>query len=345
MYSVLIVDDEPMLRQATEVLIRQTQLPVSEIALAGDGVEAIEILSEKRFDILLIDIRMPRMNGLELCKYLHTKSPNTHLIILSGYGEFKYAQEAMKYGVEEYILKPVTREALTEALCNVISKIEEHNRTFSISFSQIDEIVALFENGLWDADDAMIDETLKKADELLKGIALLNGITICKNIIELLSGRISLKLGTSVYFPTDGFLGSDRDDLMKKFSEEIYSIKDEVISIRQNLKVNILQNALEIINEQYNTEITLNTLADSIGYNASYLSYLFKKLTGETFVQYKNRLRIEHAAKLLESTDLPITEIALEVGYGDTSYFTQAFKKYYNETPKSYRGKRRETTK
>ena len=203
------------------------------------------------------------------------------------------------------------------------------------------EIVTTLENSLWEDNSELTELTPQKTSDLLKDVAILSGATICKEIIELLSGRISLKLGVSVNFLTNDYSNIDRDELPKKFADEIYAIKREIIAIKQNLRLNILENALTIINEQYNTEITLNALAESIGYNASYLSHLFKKITGETFMQYKNRLRVENAAKLLESSNLSITEIALNVGYGDTSYFIQAFKKYYNETPKNYRNKMR----
>lgn len=151
------------------------------------------------------------------------------------------------------------------------------------------EIVTTLENSLWEDNSELTELTPQKTSDLLKDVAILSGATICKEIIELLSGRISLKLGVSVNFLTNDYSNIDRDELPKKFADEIYAIKGEIIAIKQNLRLNILENA----------------------------------------------------AKLLESSNLSITEIALNVGYGDTSYFIQAFKKYYNETPKNYRNKMR----
>ncbi len=90
---------------------------------AEDGVEALGFLEKQKVDLVVTDIKMPVMDGLELCKNISQKYPGQKIIILSGYDEFAYAKEAMLYGVNEYLLKPVIKEDLKAALDNISKKL------------------------------------------------------------------------------------------------------------------------------------------------------------------------------------------------------------------------------
>lgn len=107
MFHLCIADDEPIIRQGL------LSLPWSEIGArvigdAADGMEALEILQTEQIDVLLADVRMPGVGGIELAKRLHESKANTQVVLLSGYGEFEYAQQAIEYGVAQYLLKPAT---------------------------------------------------------------------------------------------------------------------------------------------------------------------------------------------------------------------------------------------
>lgn len=94
---------------------------------------------------------------------------------------------------------------------------------------------------------------------------------------------------------------------------------------------------LEYIEAHYSEPLSLDTLAAVAGMNSRYFCRVFYSLTNSTPINYLNFYRIEHAAHLIESTDLPITEIAAECGFWESSYFTKVFKKYKNTTPQKYR--------
>ncbi|XID92616.1 response regulator [Paenibacillaceae bacterium WGS1546] len=124
MYSVLIVDDEAVQR---EYLAMQIPALDSRFAIAGeaaDGREALDFLRTRQVDLLVTDIKMPVMNGLELCREAYGLDPRIKIVILSGYEEFEYAREALKYKAEQYLLKPLNREALRLALSGVASRLE-----------------------------------------------------------------------------------------------------------------------------------------------------------------------------------------------------------------------------
>ena len=123
MIQILIVDDEKIERNGIKFLLKQLHME-AEIREAVNGVKALEALEEKPVDILLTDIKMPFMDGLELAENVMKKYPQTKMVIFSGYGEFEYARKAMKSGVDSYILKPVDPEEFRNTMEKVLQEIE-----------------------------------------------------------------------------------------------------------------------------------------------------------------------------------------------------------------------------
>lgn len=126
--KVLIVDDEPKLRQGLQTLIPWKKLGFEVIAVAANGEEALSIIAEKQPDIALVDIRMPLMDGLQLLQAVSSEGYRLHVIILSGYADFEYAKQAIKYGVDGYLLKPVDIQEMTYTLERIREQIEQEQR-------------------------------------------------------------------------------------------------------------------------------------------------------------------------------------------------------------------------
>ena len=97
MYRIMIVDDELIIREGISTFIDWAGLDCQIVHSASDGLEAIEFLQTTCVNIVITDIRMPGKNGLELAEYVQKYAPSTKLIILSGYSDFKYAQEALRH--------------------------------------------------------------------------------------------------------------------------------------------------------------------------------------------------------------------------------------------------------
>ena len=112
MYTLLIADDEPLIRNGVKKIIDWESLGFSRIFMAEDGVEALEIIRNNKVDLVLTDIAMPFMTGLELSEILAKEFPQIHVVILTGYEDFEYAQQSVDLGVKNYILKPVGAETL-----------------------------------------------------------------------------------------------------------------------------------------------------------------------------------------------------------------------------------------
>lgn len=124
MFRLLIADDEKNERDCLKYLLENTNLSL-EIREAQNGAEALEILDNWKADILLTDIQMPVMGGLELIDRVSQKSPDIRIIIFSNYAEFEYAKAALHFGVENYILKPVIPSELESTLRSVTEQLEE----------------------------------------------------------------------------------------------------------------------------------------------------------------------------------------------------------------------------
>ena len=117
MIKVMIVDDEPYIRQGLRILIDWEQYGFRITAEASNGHEAVDVLKNTDIDLVITDIKMPQMDGLELIEYTRKHiSSNIRFIILSGFYEFEYAKKAIKYDVADYVLKPVQREELIKVL-------------------------------------------------------------------------------------------------------------------------------------------------------------------------------------------------------------------------------------
>lgn len=116
MFNIMIVDDERSVREGIKRFLSGQEGLFDEVYGASNGAEAMEILKEKEPQIVLTDINMPYMDGLEFIETLKKQKTDIQTIVLSGYDEFSYAQRAMRNGVEHYLLKPVNRKELLELL-------------------------------------------------------------------------------------------------------------------------------------------------------------------------------------------------------------------------------------
>ncbi|MCM1055722.1 MAG: response regulator [Bacteroides sp.] len=116
MNTVLIAEDEKLLRAGLKTMVGRSGVPISEILEARDEAKALEILRSRRVDLLITDIRMPKMDGIELVSRLSELEHTPAVLVVNGYDDFSYAVEMMRNGVQDYLLKPVERERLYSAI-------------------------------------------------------------------------------------------------------------------------------------------------------------------------------------------------------------------------------------
>ena len=128
MYRILVVDDEKIERNGIKFLLGQMEEPLTVLE-AANGKQAVEVLEKESVDILLTDIKMPFIDGMELIERAHAKYPELLKIIFSGFGDFEHAKTAIKYGVQDYILKPVEPDEFKATLSRVVSALRERDTT------------------------------------------------------------------------------------------------------------------------------------------------------------------------------------------------------------------------
>lgn len=126
MHTLLIVEDEKMIRQGIRTMVQRSGVPVDVILECNNGESALEILRSQKVDVMFTDIRMPRMNGIELIKAMQELPEPPLTVAVSGYDDFTYAVELMRMGVKEYILKPVDREQIRKIMEKLEEEINRH---------------------------------------------------------------------------------------------------------------------------------------------------------------------------------------------------------------------------
>ncbi|MGB4660574.1 MAG: response regulator [Mobilitalea sp.] len=119
MYHVLIVDDEQLMRQYLGDNLSALCPDFCVTGIACDGIAAVELMKKQSFDVVITDIKMPEMDGLNLAKYIFESEKHTRVIIISGYSEFEYARLALKYGVSDYLLKPLSDKSIQDTLAKI----------------------------------------------------------------------------------------------------------------------------------------------------------------------------------------------------------------------------------
>lgn len=125
MFKIMIVDDESKIRTGLSKFINWKSLDCEVIHVATNGDDAIKKITEQKPDIILTDIRMPKINGLELAKYIYENEPSIKLIILTGYADFEYSKKAIQYDIVDFVLKPTSPDNIATAVNKAKKRIIE----------------------------------------------------------------------------------------------------------------------------------------------------------------------------------------------------------------------------
>jgi len=133
MYNLLIVDDESLVRRGIKAFVDFEQLQIGQVFEAENGEQALALFQEHDIQIVLADINMPKMNGLDFAIAIKAISKTVKIALITGYDYFDYAVAALKAGVDDYVLKPVSRKDITEVLAKLIEKHKLAQQAFSVN--------------------------------------------------------------------------------------------------------------------------------------------------------------------------------------------------------------------
>jgi two-component system response regulator YesN len=248
MYKVIVVEDETMVRRGIILTINWAALDCVIAGEAANGEEGASLAERLSPDIIVTDVKMPRMDGVEMITKLRKEGCRAKFIILTAYGDFKYAQSALRLGVSDYLLKPLKDGDLEQAIRHIRSQIEQGKE--------------------------------KEAGEVSAPVLLFNADKKSKN----------------------------------KYVAE----------------------AIRYIRMHYKENITISTVAEYLEISEGYLSRVLKKETDYTFTSYLTFYRMQVAMSLLKDCRVKVYEVADQVGYSDTAYFSAQFKKLLGVSPSEY---------
>lgn len=334
MYHYLIVDDEPMIRYGLRYILEHSDFPVAKITEAEDGKEAVAVLQSIMVDFVFIDINMPKMNGIELAEYICGHFSSSVMCIISGYDDFGYAQQAIRFGIRDYLLKPVNRKDFYHTLAEMIKEKRKLNTQW-MKHEQFSVYVEAFFAAIRAQNQ---DDVTAQTILFLTDTNDVNGIarqTMMKDLLAVLTERVRQSIGENVNFclPEEHPGGMDQETWFKKNLDKLFQ---EVQGVQRSPHYRLMENAF-LYMEREGWNASLDEIAREVGVNASYFSRIFREETGKTFVAYRTDLRMKRAAELLDNLDKPVSVVALEVGYADMTHFIRVFKKYHAQSPSEYR--------
>ncbi|MGO4494813.1 response regulator [Paenibacillus sp. 2RAB27] len=337
MKHILIVDDEPMVRMGLAQLVRQCS-PLFRTVVAANGVEALEQINKQRPDMMLTDIRMPKMDGLELCKQVLEMNLTVPIVVISGYDDFSYAQKCLTYGVKEYLLKPLTEHELYPVLNKLLL---QQDHSVPISFLKVEEWLERVESTIWSADldalNGLMDDW--KHGDIIHGIQAQQLEQIIADGLKILIKKLNAHgLVTFTTHSSPAQLNTI-PEAIAYLQTELVHLYNQLFHWRGGNQKSLFEEAKTYIDNNISEELSLEEVAEKMGLAPTYFSYIFKKMTNETFVQYRMKKRIEMAKKLLEIPHYKVVDVGVTIGYQNYPYFTKIFKKMTGCTPSEYRNK------
>lgn len=355
MYKVLIVDDEIVIRRGLSKIIKWEQIGFEMVGAVGDAEAALKILEDQTVDVLLTDISMPEMSGLDLIRAVKERQPRIKTVVISGYSEFDYAVEAIKLKVENYILKPLDPKKITEIFLGLKESLNKERKTEQKELYLQSEYELL--RGMDAKNKGCQDETHTQLIQILEEGYHNKLDAFVEDFFQTYEGSDNIYVrddciralrNVALYFHLENppFFHiyrleqketMDIDAIKKCFKADLYLLAGEISNHSESTVTLVSSQARRYIEENYRKKsLSLRDAADQLGVSYSYLSTAFSKTYGENFKSYLVSVRIEKARELLMERTYKIFEIADMVGYGSSRYFSDAFKRRYGVSPVDY---------
>ena len=359
--NVLIADDERIVREGLKQYIDWEEYNMQVVATAENGEIALSIINDQKIDLLITDISMPLIDGMDIINELKDDDDAPLVILISGYSDFKYAQTALRSAiVEDYILKPVDFDIMDSVLVKVSNKItssqanvqfpvldqyewKEFTRTSATTIMKSQkEIVAKVERG--DVDEAIEEfacvinrcKSKNRSSNYMRRYSIELALSICELTLDKVES-VTLLANDPVKKITE--LNTEAEvfdylrNIMIKADQELRRMDGESTSI-------LIQSVLKYLNENYsNSSLSLNMIAENHNVTPSYLSNKFKEEVCINFIKYLNGIRIRRAKELLADISLKVYMVSNDVGYEDVRYFSRIFRKCTGYTPTEYQKK------
>lgn len=341
MKKLVVVDDESIVIQGIKAIIDRLNISVDMVDYATNGLDGRNIIRERKPDIVITDIRMPGMDGLSMIEELKSELIDTKFVIISGYTDFVYTKQAIQLDVVDYIDKPITIEKIKNVFEEInrkdmAEKKPDANDTFPSDELVISALILGKANEFVDYTNdylKLLSNTCEKEGEFKEQC-----YRFLSFVQEIYAGSRK-KYDETMIIPCEQLMGlTSREEVLSYVKKNIHRIASQMEAKDKGTNHHVITQLLQFINENYQKDIGLTELAESVNMNPAYLSILFKEEVGSSYVKYITELRIDKAKKyLLEGRK--ISEVSSLVGYNNYRYFCDIFKKHVGMTPSEYRNK------
>lgn len=360
MLRLAIIDDEEETRQIMVNFIDWDTYGITVIGEASDGFAAYDLINTQHPDIVLIDIQMPGMTGLDVLEKIRAEDMiSPAFIIMSGYDDFEFARRAISLSAVEYLLKPFRPDDVIMAIQKSIKHLELVRNSAQSAVPAIGAGKPQIRNTI---DFSLLqypsqeehrllnrmkvgtqDETLAELDQFCRRLCAMNANSDtrlnCAIILYVEICRFLQERGSYLSTPYFENWNSSEKDSSRQIHRILKSIVLDAISLlsRGDVSHIYVNKAVRYIQTHYRENLSLDSVAREIDLSAPYLSSLFSKVLGTTFINYVQSVRIQKAKELLCTTTMKVYEVAYAIGYDDEKYFSQVFRKTEGVTPSQFR--------
>ena len=342
--NVFVMEDEYWTRKLIIRFVEESGLGLTVVGEADNGKTGFDEILKSKPDILITDMKMPGYDGAEILVLIRENKIDVEIIVASGFADFNYTKQAIRTGAVEYLLKPIKKENLIDALKICVDNIHnKHSKTFFLRSNLPKEILPILNAYKSKATIFLMQndfEGIKK--ELCRTEAKISNFSIKNTDVWFVFYQESILL-------LEDFCNKYNIELTCKPVEpqeeavvrELLILYESVIgkcAQKSRRRVNVVE-VYEYLKQHYTANINLSEVANIFGVTLEYLSVSYKNHHNENMSDTLKRFRMEKARELIESTNISFENISTMCGYSELSYFYKVFKKYYDRLPNSFRNK------
>lgn len=340
MYKIMIVDDREIFRRKFKRFEAVRENRDFEIAYeASNGKEALEILREHSTDLVITDIRMPIMDGMELLEEIKTEKLCSCVVLLSEYADFSYAQKGIALGAFSYCVKPIENADLKEVLAKVKVFLDEEARKDHYLPNQVEVLIQMLLEGNPETGNqaAAIAEETAAAKHM-------NNQDIYYTYQQMLHAIWEKLTEKKPYIDQficmeDYFLRQEEQtaSLIDAFTEVVARLADQICRLHLPTTNSKIAQMNMLVLENVENDISLQKISEDMCISKTYLSHLFKEETGIGFMEFVTQAKMAHAKVLLHNQEIKIYEVSALLGYDDVEYFSRKFREAEGVLPTGYR--------
>jgi len=282
MKKVAIVDDEYLIRELLEDKIDWASLGCEIVLKASTGAEVLDYIDGERIDLIITDINMPYMDGLEMARRVREDYPKVRFIVLTGYSDFEYARKGIEIGVEGFILKPIDKKEVESVIEKTVKKIDEATQKL-LEHQRLKEVNYTLEEENYDLEEKLVQAEAgieAKNSDGYQQESPENVIDAVNAYIEenMTDNSLTMKGTAERFYLNPSYLSR----IYKK--KMGYSFKDRLFQLRMEKAEELLKN----------TDMKVYEVGSRVGIeDPNYFSLCFKKFKNMSVSQYRKHLAKE----------------------------------------------------